>query len=508
MHQDSVRQYLEEIVETMSEGLFIVGPDGRISLVNESMERLTGYTRDELIGKPCTALNCDVCKLTMRKGRDHWCKLFDKGGRSGKRCRIVRKDGSTVEVIKNATVLKENDEILASVETLTDISGILERDRRIEELTRLFGTGFHGMVGESAPMCRLYAILERAARSDAPVIIYGESGTGKELAAHAIHALGPRADKPFVQFNCAALNESLLESELFGHVKGAFTGAIRHRQGRFEAAHGGDIFLDEIGDVPLNTQVKLLRVLENKQIERVGDHRPVDVDVRIITATNRDLADLVRRGRYREDFFYRINVIPIKIPPLRERAEDIPLLTESFLADMTRRMDRKPCGVEPEAMRLLTRHSWPGNVRELKSALEYACVITEHGPIAPEHLPPAVLDGGDECAPVALDSPVETDADGTGGNGYRTARHREEAAAASDFSRARPADTESQPEQHLGTANEGSPLPKEPRAALISALRLAGGNKSEAARILGVNRNTVANRMRKYGVDMETVVRS
>ena len=503
MNQDSVRQYLEDIVETMSEGLFIVGPDGRISMVNESMERLTGYTREELVGRPCTALNCDVCRLSIREGRDHWCRLFDEEKQSRKRCRIVRKDGSTVEVVKNARLLRTDDgEVLASVETLTDVSGILERDRRIEELTRLFETGFHGMVGDSAPMRRLYAILERAARSDAPVIIYGESGTGKELAAHAIHDLGPRADKPFVQFNCAALNESLLESELFGHVKGAFTGAIRHRQGRFEAAHGGDIFLDEIGDVPLNTQVKLLRVLENKQIERVGDHRPVDVDVRIVTATNRDLGSLVRQGRFREDFFYRINVIPIRVPPLRERAADIPLLTEAFLADMTRRMGHKPCGIEPEAMRLLMRHSWPGNVRELKSALEYACVITEHGPISPEHLPPTVLGMDDGCGPGTLgtdmpptDAAPTAEAYGDGAEGLK--KEKDEIQGKENI-----------PETEAMASSDTTKLPKEPRAALITALRLAGGNKSEAARILGVNRNTVGNRMRKYGVDMETVIRS
>ncbi|WP_461209021.1 sigma-54 interaction domain-containing protein [Desulfocurvus sp. DL9XJH121] len=472
MNQDSVRQYLEEIIETMSEGLFIVGPDGRISMVNESLERLTGFSREELLGKPCTVLGCDACALSIREGRDHWCRLFDTEKESRKHCRIRRKDGSTVEVVKNATLLQDQGEVLASVETLTDVSAILERDRRIDELTRLFGTGFHGMVGNSAPMRRLYAILERAARSDAPVIIHGESGAGKELAAHALHDLGPRAHKPFVQFNCAALNESLLESELFGHVKGAFTGAIRHRQGRFEAADGGDIFLDEIGDVPLNTQVKLLRVLENKRIERVGDHRPVEVDVRVITATNRDLPALVRAGSFREDFYYRINVIPIRVPPIRERAEDIPLLTEFFLEDMARRTGRKICGIEPGAMRLLMAHSWPGNVRELKSSLEYACVITDQGPIAPEHLPPAVAGGNaGACAPEA----------------------RGEEIGLNNLSRG---------------INESAALPLEPRAALISALRLAGGNKSQAARILGVNRGTVDNRMRKYSVDLDTVIRT
>ncbi|MBU1002132.1 MAG: sigma 54-interacting transcriptional regulator [Proteobacteria bacterium] len=466
MNQDSVKNYLEGIIETMSEGLLIVGRDGRISMVNEALEKLTGFKRQELLGKPCTVLQCDACKLSIKEGRDHWCRLFDTKKESRQHCRILRKDGTTVEVIKNATLLSEGGEVLASVETLTDISAITERDRRIEELSRLFGTGFHGMVGNSAPMRRLFSILERAARSDAPVIIYGESGTGKELAAQAIHDMGPRSDKPFVQFNCAALNESLLESELFGHVKGAFTGAIRHRQGRFEAAHQGDIFLDEIGDVPLNTQVKLLRVLENKTLERVGDHRPVEVDVRIITATNRNLQDLVSQGRFREDFFYRINVIPIHITPLRERVADIPLLARHFMTEISARFDKKACGATPEAMRLLARYPWPGNVRELKSALEYACMITDQGPLAPEHLPPQVQE-------VARPEDIKK------GPGYKS--EADTKATNAYFS---------------------------PREALLDALRRSGGNQSQAARILGVNRGTVLNRMRKYGVDLKKVIDS
>ncbi|WP_028588508.1 sigma-54 interaction domain-containing protein [Desulfocurvus vexinensis] len=475
MHQDSVKQYLEEIIETMNEGLFIVGPDGRISMVNSSLERLTGFSRRELLGKPCTVLNCDACRISRREGRDHWCRLFDERKQSRKNCRIVRKDGSCVDVVKNATLLLDNGEVIAAVETLTDLSELVEKDRKIEELSRLLDTGFHGMIGHSPAMQRLYALLEKAARSDAPVIIFGESGTGKELAAHAIHTLGWRAERPFIQFNCAALNESLLESELFGHVKGAFTGAIRHREGRFEAADGGDIFLDEIGDVPPATQVKLLRVLESKRIERVGDNRPIEVDVRVITATNRNLERLVAEGAFRKDLFYRINVIPIHVPPLRERAQDIPLLAARFLEDIRTRTGRGAQGLTPEALRLLTAHPWPGNVRELKSALEYACVLQDAGPVGPEHLPPAIQNAGG--APGACPPP-----------------------AGAPHGAPDPANAPGAPEAPHPA------LPANPRQALIDALLATGGNKTRAAALLGVSRGTVQNRMRRFGLDLKRVV--
>jgi transcriptional regulator with GAF, ATPase, and Fis domain len=205
-------------------------------------------------------------------------------------------------------------------------------------------------------------------------IIFGESGTGKELIAKAIHDSGPRKQNPYVKVNCAALTESLLASELFGHVKGACTGAYRSREGRFEAAQGGNIFLDEIGDLPLSTQVKMLRVLEEKVVERVGDNRPIHIDARIISATNRNLKLLVDQGRFREDLFYRINVIPIMVPPLRKRVGDIPMLADSFFRRIQLKNDKKIMGISNEAMELLMSHAWPGNVRELKSAFEYAFV--------------------------------------------------------------------------------------------------------------------------------------
>jgi transcriptional regulator with GAF, ATPase, and Fis domain len=280
-------------------------------------------------------------------------------------------------------------------------------------------------------------------------IIFGESGTGKELVAKAIHDIGTRKRKPFVKVNCAALTESLLESELFGHVKGAFTGAYRNREGRFEAAQGGDIFLDEIGDLPLSTQVKMLRVLEEKVVERVGDNRPIHIDARIISATNRNLKLLVDQGRFREDLFYRINVIPIMVPPLRKRVGDIPMLADSFFRRIQLKNDKKIMGISNEAMELLMSHAWPGNVRELKSAFEYAFVTCRELVIQPYHFPPTVN---------SAQSSVK--------NNKKPLLNR--------------ADMK--------------------KKQLIEALESAGGNQSRAADILGISRVTVWNRMKKFGI--------
>ena len=306
-------------------------------------------------------------------------------------------------------------------------------------------------------MQKVFDVVSKAAHSDAPVIIYGESGTGKELVARAIHDLSPRKQGPFVHFNCAALNESLLESELFGHVKGAFTGAVRHNIGRFEAADGGNIFLDEIGDVPLAIQVKLLRVLELKQFERVGDHRPVSVDVRVITATNKNLEDLVAQSRFRDDLFFRVNVIPIRLPPLRDRTDDIPLLVNAFLHQLNDTTGKSITGLSREAMDRFLDYPWPGNVRELKSALEYAYVVAEGNLLDEAHLPQQILRSHHPTG-------VER----------RTAE--------------------------TPTSSE--------KSALVEALRQTGGNQSQAARLLGINRVTVWNRMKKYGIDIAKVLRA
>ncbi|RJR34236.1 MAG: PAS domain S-box protein, partial [Desulfobacteraceae bacterium] len=256
------------IINTMNEGLMIVGSDGKIIMVNQAFETLTGFSESEVLGQPCTILHCDVCGRILGKGKS-WCTLFENPPDPMKRCRctILRKDGTGLTAIKNASVLRdEAGRLIGAVETITDLTEMDRLDREVAQLSRqLEDYGYHGIIGRSPVMRKVFDLLQRAAASEAPMIIYGESGTGKDLVARAAHELGRRKDRPFVQLNCAALNESLLESELFGHMKGSFTGAYQHTIGRFEAANGGDLFLDEIGDIPLSVQVKLLRVLESKQ---------------------------------------------------------------------------------------------------------------------------------------------------------------------------------------------------------------------------------------------------
>jgi transcriptional regulator with PAS, ATPase and Fis domain len=359
-------------------------------------------------------------------------------------------------VLKNASVLYDADgEMIGSVETLTDISELIQQQQEIESLRKScrLDEGFHGMLGESPSMQHLFELIENVSQTEAPVLIYGLSGTGKELVARAIHETSLRSNKPFIKVNCAALNENLLESELFGHEKGAYTGADRTRIGRFEAAHSGTIFLDEIGDIPLSTQVKLLRVLEEKEIERVGDHRPISVDVRVISATNKNLDDLVARELFREDLLFRINVFPLNCPSLAQRLEDIPIIVQDFIDQNGDRGGKAILGLTANAMETIFAYDWPGNVRELRNAMEYAFVLCPGGWIGNAHLPPKV-------------------------KGF--------AQKASAGPRTRPGSWENE------------------RDHLINVLRQVNGNQSEAARLMGVSRVTIWKRIKKYGINLNS----
>ena len=388
--RDSVNDFCHNIVEIMQEGLLVVGDDGMIMMVNNALEEITGYTKEELQGEICTIFKCDACKL-LRSSNEAWCQLFDRRELIKRKCNMVRKDGSYVTVLKTATVLyNEQNETIGAVEVVTDISEMDRLDRELRQLSRSLDQEpyFQGMIGHSRHMKQIFEMVEKAAQTDLPVLIQGESGTGKELVAQAIHKLSPRSEQPFIQVNCAALNESLLESELFGHVKGAFTGALKHRKGRFEAANSGDIFLDEIGDLPLSMQIKLLRVLETKSFERVGENQSVSVDVRIIVATNKDLSHLVAEKSFRSDLFYRLNVIPLHLPSLRERKECLYPLIQHYVRHFALKMEvPSPPRLSPQALNTLLDYNYPGNVRELINVCERLVITCRGKSIEYEDLP-------------------------------------------------------------------------------------------------------------------------
>ena len=286
------------------------------------------------------------------------------------------------------------DVLRAKVERGLELASARKQVERLtahnQALTEEVAAHAGALVGQSEPMQKLVALARKAASSEATVLVQGESGTGKELVARMVHDLSPRAQGPFVVVHCAALAESLLESELFGHERGAFTGAVKRKLGRFELADGGTLFLDEIGEISLSIQTKLLRVLQEKEIQRVGGEETLKVDVRVVAATNRDLKAEVQRGRFREDLYYRLHIIPLSIPPLRDRPEDIPLLARHFVQRFAARMSRAAAGVSEPAMRALQRYPWPGNVRELENAVEQALVFSE-GPELTESDLPAFL---------------------------------------------------------------------------------------------------------------------
>ena len=339
------------------------------------------------------------------------------------------------------------------------------------------GPPIPGLIGSGAAMEKVYQLTRKVAQSNASVLLLGETGTGKELIAKAIHTLSPRGSGPFVRVNCGALSESLLESELFGHVRGSFTGAIDNRTGRFEAAHTGTVFLDEINSTTAKLQVKLLRVLQEREFERVGDTHTIQVDVRVIAASNRDLADEVEAERFREDLFYRLNVVPIRLPPLRERRDDIPELVGYFLNMYNERNDRYVVHIEPKALEALTSYHWPGNVRELQNYIERSVVM------AP----------GDE---LTLDLLPET-MQGTG-VGVRTPRFKGTDLETLTFELVQQGLTTSPP----GETNLHSKIvDRVEKELIVQVLASCDSVQIKAAARLGINRNTLHKKLKDYGLE-------
>lgn len=396
----------EIILESISDGVFTVDRKWRIMSFNRAAEKITGVPREEAIGRYCwDVFRSDMCegdcalKRTMNEGQS----LVSSSAY------IINSARKRIPIMASTALLKdENGVVLGGVETFRDVSLVEELRKK---LTDNFQIG--DMVSRSPSMRKIFDVLPQVAASDSTVLIQGETGVGKELLAKAVHSLSNRADKPFVAINCGALPDNLLESELFGYKAGAFTNAVKDKPGRFAAAEGGSIFLDEIGDISPAFQVKLLRVLDNNEFQPLGAVLSQKADVRIICATHRDLAEMVAKDEFRQDLFYRINVVRLVLPPLRERKEDIPFLAQHFINRINRLRGRAIEGVSSETMRILMTHDYPGNIRELENIIEHAFALCPNGVIEPRHLPESLLEHAAEPEPngAALDNAVkETEA--------------------------------------------------------------------------------------------------
>ena len=439
----------EAIFESMPVGILVTDREGRITLWNRAAEGMTGLLRDEVLGRTPEVLRKEICLEPEPVGAEVGAA---EGGETS-RCRIRTRAGADRVILRTSHPLfTVKGKVRGRVDTLTDITDVLHLREEVEALRGILRERdrFHDLIGRSGPMQAVYERIRLAADSNVTVNLRGESGTGKELVAAAIHYTGGRAAGSFVKVNCSALPETLLESELFGHAKGAFTGAVADRAGRFERADGGTLLIDEIGDMSPVVQLKLLRVLESKEFERLGETTPRRADVRIISASHQDLRALVGEGRFREDLFYRVNVFRIELPPLRERPEDVPLLAAHFLEKFREETGREVDGVAPDAMRLLVRHPWPGNVRELSNAIEHAFVTAKDGTIRPEDFPDEVRLG--QSAPRPASSSI--------------------------------------PARDAGRTAE----------AVRNALEAEQGNRERAASRLGISRVTLWKRMKQFGV--------
>jgi formate hydrogenlyase transcriptional activator len=377
---------LQVAIEASPSGVLVVDPEGRIVLVNRGLERQFGYAREELVGQVVELLLPETLRSIQAVHRDGFVRAPGSGPMAAGRGLVARrKDGSQfpVEIELNPFRTPNGLFVLASIVDVTDRrrseeahSGALEVehvDQRREARER---SGLTRVVGRSAPLRRVLEQIEQVASTDATVLLLGETGTGKELFATQIHELGVRHSRPMVRVNCAAIPATLIESELFGREKGAYTGALSRQVGRFELAHHSTIFLDEIGDLPPDVQVKLLRVLEERQVERLGSPRPITVDTRVIAATHRNLEQRISEGAFREDLYYRLNVFPIYVPPLRERVEDIPLLVWRFVEEFSKAFGKLVDSIDKHDLTALQRYSWPGNIRELRNVVERAMIVS------------------------------------------------------------------------------------------------------------------------------------
>lgn len=438
---DRLRNHLEAVFRSVDEVIVTVDRDGRIVQANDSVRIVSRQTAQELRGRLFHEID-DVC---FRACRDIVFNVLQNGRAIQAQPLTVRYPDQPRQtlLVSGAPLLDRNRNSMGALLVIRDNTRNSDLELQIREQRRI-----DEIIGSSSRIQEVFRLINALADTDASVLITGESGTGKGLVAKALHNRSSRAAFPFMTVSCSVLSENLLESELFGHVKGAFTGAVNDKIGRFEACHNGTLFLDEIGEISPGIQVKLLRFLQDREFERVGNNQPIKVDVRIIAATNRKLKQEVEAGNFREDLYYRLRVVEIPLPPLRERRDDIPMLVRHFSEVFARKYKKPVIRADESAMQTLSAYSWPGNVRELEHALEHALVLCADNMIRQEHLPPEIRHSG--------------------------------------------------PAARVQAANAGG---GHERDDLISVLEKAAGNKAMAARMMGVSRQTFYRKLKKYGLD-------
>lgn len=440
--KERYRRNLEAIFRSMKDAIITVDADGAIIESNEATKNICDFEPLEIMGEKLRDLphNCNASCIKVLEET-----LASKNSLEEYRIECHRIDRPNQIVLINTSPLTDPElGFMGSVLVARDVTRLTVLEKELRERHQ-----FQNIVGKSQKMKEIFRVLEDLSDTDTTVLIRGESGTGKELVAKALHYGGLRAEKPMVVINCSVLAENLLESELFGHIRGAFTGAVREKQGRFEAADGGTIFLDEIGDISPRIQLKLLRVLQEREFERVGDSTPISVDVRVIAATNRDLKEKVRTGEFREDLYYRLKVIEVEMPPLRERREDIPLMVEHFFIIFKKRFSKRIKAVSQDVLDIFMRYSWPGNVRELENAMEHAFVLCRGDTITQDDLPAEIK--------------------------------------------------EQNSLQHLPSKRKTIQGQK----TVIEMLKKTDWNKAKTARLLGISRQTLYRIIKKYGIDSE-----
>ncbi len=439
--------FVHTILDSVADGVFTVDPEFRITSFNRAAERILGIPRDKAVGQACREIfRADICRedCALRHTLTTGQEIIDKP------VSVLNSRAKRVPISVSTAVLRDHEgRVMGGVETFRDLSALEELRKKISK-----NYSYEDIISKNHRIQAIFDLLPDIAESNSTILVQGPSGSGKELFARAIHNLSPRKDGPYIVVNCGALPDTLLESELFGYVKGAFTDARQDKPGRFALAEGGTLFLDEVGDLSFPMQVKLLRVLQEREYEPLGATRTVKADVRILAATHFDLLDLVRRKKFREDLYYRLNVVKVVLPPLCERREDVPLLIDHFLEQFNHRMGKHITGVSEDVLHCLMEYTYPGNVRELENIIEHACVLCRGRRIEVEHLPPEMKE--------TMERPLER-----------------------------------------------TPLPPSPQPLLQATeiqliretLERVKGNRIQAARELGLHKTTLWRKMKRYGIE-------